>query len=71
MSSSALELELPDGTRLSVPAASTPLDVAKQIGPGLAKAALSSRLDGAWVDLRAAQFRILRASLVCQGGEVR
>ncbi len=53
MSSSALSLELPDGTRLSVPEDTTPLDVARQIGPGLAKAALSSRLDGVWVDLRA------------------
>ena len=53
MSSSALALELPDGTRLSVPEDTTPLDVARQIGPGLAKAALSSQLDGAWIDLRA------------------
>ena len=53
MSSPALALELPDGTRLSVPEDTTPLDVARQIGPGLAKAALSSQLDGAWIDLRA------------------
>ncbi|MBW2280131.1 MAG: threonine--tRNA ligase [Deltaproteobacteria bacterium] len=53
MSSPTLELELPDGTRLTVPEASTPLDAARQIGPGLAKAALAGRLDDAWVDLRA------------------
>ena len=48
-----LDLELPDGTRLHVASGTTPLEVAQSIGPGLAKAALAGKLDGAWVDLRA------------------
>jgi threonyl-tRNA synthetase len=46
-------LELPDGSRRTVPAGTTPQDVARAIGPGLAKAAVAAKLDGAWVDLRA------------------
>ncbi len=37
---------------MSVPAQTTPLEVARQIGPGLAKAALATKLDGEWFDLR-------------------
>jgi threonyl-tRNA synthetase len=49
---SALEVRLPDGTRLSVPAGSTVLTVAEQIGSGLARAAVAGRMDGRLVDLR-------------------
>jgi threonyl-tRNA synthetase len=49
---SALAVRLPDGTRLSVPAGSTVLTVAEQIGPGLARAAVAGRIDGRLVDLR-------------------
>lgn len=52
MNGHEIELELPDGRRLSVPGGTTPAEVARQIGPGLAKAALAARLDDAWVDLR-------------------
>src|SRR5262245_17859272 len=53
MSQSEIELGLPDGKRLRMAHDATPLDVARQIGPGLAKAALGAKLDGAWIDLRA------------------
>jgi len=53
MSLQEIELELPDGTRLCVPEGETPLDVARRIGPGLAKAAMGARIDGEWIDLRA------------------
>ena len=48
-----LELELPDGRRMRVPQGTTPLEVARQIGPGLAAAALAARQGETWVDLRA------------------
>ncbi len=53
MSVQEIELELPDGTRMHVPAGETPLAVAARIGPGLAKAALGAKIDGVWIDLRA------------------
>jgi threonyl-tRNA synthetase len=53
MSQSEIELTLPDGKRLSVAPGTTPLEVARRIGPRLAEAALAIKLDGAWVDLRA------------------
>jgi len=49
---STIDVRLPDGKTLSVPAGSTVLDVAAEIGPGLAKAALGGRIDGELVDLR-------------------
>ena len=48
-----IELTLPDGSVRSVPAGTTALDVARQIGPGLAKAAVGAEVDGRLVDLRA------------------
>jgi threonyl-tRNA synthetase len=53
MSAQEIELELPDGQRLRKPRGTTPLEVARSIGPGLARAALAGKLDGEWVDLRA------------------
>ncbi len=47
-----IELTLPDGSVREVAPGSTPLDVAAQIGPRLAKAAVGAELDGAPVDLR-------------------
>jgi threonyl-tRNA synthetase len=69
-----IELKLPDGTRMQVPEGTTPLDVARQIGPGLAGAALAARLEDRWVDLRApllegGAFRIVTAKDP-DGGEV-
>ncbi|MDE2978197.1 MAG: TGS domain-containing protein, partial [Acidobacteriota bacterium] len=47
-----LDLTLPDGSVRSVPPGTTALDVARSIGPGLAKAAVGAELDGRFVDLR-------------------
>ncbi len=74
MTSPELDLELPDGTRMQVPVGTTPLDVAKRIGPGLAKASLAGKLDGAWVDLREPLASGGKIQLVtardAEGGEV-
>jgi threonyl-tRNA synthetase len=50
--SASLELRLPDGSVRSVEAGTTPLDVARTIGPRLADAAIGALLDGDPVDLR-------------------
>ena len=47
-----IDLTLPDGSVRSVPAGTTALDVARSIGPGLAKAAVGAELDGRALDLR-------------------
>jgi threonyl-tRNA synthetase len=49
---SSIQVGLPDGRVLAVPAGSTVLEVALRIGPRLAKAALAGRVNGALVDLR-------------------
>ncbi len=49
---SEIQVRLPDGRTLGVPAGSTVLQVAERIGKGLARAALAGRVDGALVDLR-------------------
>jgi threonyl-tRNA synthetase len=49
---SDLQIRLPDGKTLAMPAGSTVLDVAGTIGKGLAKAAFAGRIDGRLVDLR-------------------
>ena len=74
MTSPELDLELPDGSRLQVPAGTTPLEVAQRIGSGLAKAALGGKLEGVWVDLReplerGGRFRLITARDP-EGGEV-
>jgi len=63
--SALLDLVLPDGTVRKVPVGTTTGDVAKGIGPGLAKVAVAGVLDGAVYDLnrplpRGGKFRILR-----------
>ncbi|MFP5377590.1 MAG: threonine--tRNA ligase [Acidimicrobiia bacterium] len=50
---STVTVTLPDGSRRRMPAASTAADVAASIGPGLARAAIAARVDGAEVDLGA------------------
>jgi threonyl-tRNA synthetase len=47
-----ITLTLPDKSQKTFPQGTTPLDVAKSIGAGLAKASLAGKLDGQWVDLR-------------------
>ena len=46
-----LEVTLPDGSTRSYSGSVTPLDVAAEIGPGLAKAALAAKVDGKTVGL--------------------
>ncbi len=46
-----MNVTLPDGKRLELPAHATPNDVAQAIGPGLAKAALGATINGELSDL--------------------
>jgi threonyl-tRNA synthetase len=46
-----MEIELPDGNTLTLPAGATGADAAAAIGPGLARAALAVRVDGELRDL--------------------
>ncbi len=48
---SEISVTLPDGSSRSMPVGSTPADVAGQISPRLAKAALAATVDGRLVDL--------------------
>ena len=48
---SEISVTLPDGSSRRLPAGSTPGDVAGQISPRLAKAALAAVVDGRLVDL--------------------
>ena len=52
MSTDSLSLTLPDGSVRTVEPGTTALDVARSIGPGLAKAAVGAEVDGRLVDLR-------------------
>jgi threonyl-tRNA synthetase len=52
VSEASLQLTLPDGSVREVPAGTTPFEVARAIGPGLAKAAVGAQLEGRIVDLR-------------------
>jgi threonyl-tRNA synthetase len=74
MSVVEIELELPDGSRMRVPEATTALEVAQRIGSGLARDALAAQLDGEWVDLRTPLRRAGRLRLITtrdpEGGEV-
>ena len=46
-----IAITLPDGAKREVPKGTTPAEIARQISPGLAKAALVARVDGELVDL--------------------
>jgi threonyl-tRNA synthetase len=61
---SEIQVGLPDGRTLTVPQGSSVLDVARKIGPGLARAALAGRLDGRLVDLRAPLSRDVSLQIV-------
>lgn len=71
---SGITITLPDGKQLSLAAGATVLDVANEIGPGLAKAALAGRIDGRLIDLRAPIDADAALEIVTtrdeQGGEV-
>ncbi len=63
---SELEITLPDGSVRRVEVGNTPLDIARTIGPRLAKDAIGAELDGELVDLRAplrqgGKFRLFTA----------
>ncbi|MBA3258265.1 MAG: threonine--tRNA ligase [Gemmatimonadales bacterium] len=49
--SGSVRVTLPDGSAREVPAGTTPRQIAEGIGPGLARAALAARVDGAVRDL--------------------
>jgi len=51
MSSEQIRITLPDGSALELPKGSTPGDVARSIGPGLAKAAVAAVVEGETVGL--------------------
>jgi threonyl-tRNA synthetase len=71
---SSIEVGLPDGRKLTVPSGASVLEVAAQIGPGLARAALAGRIDGKLVDLRTRLTRDVALQIVTdrdpQAGEV-
>src|SRR5580692_8786819 len=48
---SQIEITLPDGSKMSVEAGSSPLDIAKSISPRLADAAIVAKVDGELADL--------------------
>lgn len=51
MGESSIDITLPDGSMLEMPAGSTGMDVAEAIGPGLARAALGIEVNGEVQDL--------------------
>ena len=61
---SEISVTLPDGDSRRVPAGSTPADVAAQISPGLAKAALAAFVDDRLVDLTLPIERDARVRIV-------
>ncbi len=71
---SAVQIELPDGRAIEAAAGATVLEVAGQIGPGLARAALAGRIDGVLVDLRTPLDKDAKLSIVTardpEAGEV-
>jgi threonyl-tRNA synthetase len=66
VTASEIQLELPDGTTRTVANGTTVLEVAREIGAGLAASALAGKLGEEWLDLRAplrrgGPFRIVTA----------
>jgi len=61
---SEIKVTLPDGAVLELPRGVTVGEVALQIGPGLAKAAVAGRIDGGLVDLRLPLDRDVALQLV-------
>ncbi|MEC9372262.1 MAG: TGS domain-containing protein, partial [Planctomycetota bacterium] len=58
------KITLPDGSVRSYDNPVTPLDVARDIGPGLAKAAIGAKVDGVLCDLSAPLVADARLSIV-------
>ena len=61
---SQVQIELPDGSKKEFSAGSTPLDVARSIGEGLARQAVAARVDGKLVDLNSPLDQDARVELV-------
>src|SRR5512145_2301261 len=61
---SEIQVGLPDGRTLTVPQGASVLEVARKIGPGLARAALAGRVDGRLLDLRAPLTRDVSLQIV-------
>ena len=59
-----ISVTLPDGSSRRVPAGTTPADIAGQISPGLARAALAATVDDRLVDLGAPLQRDARVRIV-------
>ena len=66
MSSESIQVTLPDGRVLELPAGSTPHDVALAIGPGLARAALVAEVAGELVDLDRSLERDVSVRLITE-----
>jgi threonyl-tRNA synthetase len=64
MSEPSISVTLPDGAVRSFPKGVTGTEIAKAIGPGLAKAAVAMRVDGALKDLGAPLERDARIAIV-------
>ncbi len=62
--SDLLTITLPDGSVREVKTGTTPAQIAADIGPGLAKAALAARVDGELVDLERPLDRDVKLALV-------
>ena len=61
---SQVQIELPDGSKKEFSAGSTPLDVARSIGEGLARQAVAARVDGKLVDLNSPFNQDARVELI-------
>ncbi len=62
-----IRIELPDGSVKEAPAGSTPFDIARSIGEGLAAQAIAARVDGRLVDLNTPLAADARVELVTPG----
>jgi len=63
----SIRITLPDGSGRDVQAGTTPLDVARSIGPRLARDAVVARVDGQLVDLKTPIARDARLEIVTPG----
>ncbi|MCE7749604.1 MAG: threonine--tRNA ligase [Candidatus Heimdallarchaeota archaeon] len=64
-----VNIELPDGSILEISKGRTVLDVAKQIGPRLAEAALAGKVDGNLVDLQYAIYSDVKLEILTEKSE--
>ena len=68
-SSETIQVTLPDGSALEVPQGSTVHDVARKIGPGLARDAVAARVDGDVVDLMRGLDEDVRVEILTEGDD--